>query len=80
MAKALDIPTFTIFSPWIHKKDWNMFEDGERQTSVHLSDYMPELFLNKSNKELKKNSLELYPNFKTELFINQLHNFLSKNL
>ncbi len=80
MAKALDIPTFTIFSPWIHKKDWNMFEDGERQTSVHLSDYMPELFLNKSTKELKKKSLELYPYFKTELFINQLHNFLRKNL
>ncbi|WP_271782094.1 glycosyltransferase family 9 protein [Aquimarina algiphila] len=80
MAKALDIPTFTIFSPWIHKKDWNMFEDGETQISVHLSDYLPGLFLHKNGKELKKKSLELYPYFKPELFIDQLYNFLNKNL
>ncbi|PKV52206.1 heptosyltransferase-2 [Aquimarina sp. MAR_2010_214] len=80
IAKALDIPTFTVFSPWIPKKAWNMFEDGETQMSVHLSEYMPELFSNKSTKELKKKSLELYPYFKPELFINQLHDFLNKNL
>ena len=35
MAKALDIPTFTIFSPWINKNDWNCFEDGKNNISVH---------------------------------------------
>lgn len=80
MGKALNIPTFTIFSPWIHKKDWNMFEDGETHVSVHLSDYLPELFLQKKTKELKNKSLELYLFLKPELFINQLSVFLSKNL
>lgn len=79
MAKAIDIPTFTIFSPWIHKQAWNMFEDGESQISVHLSDYLPGLFLHKNSKELKKKSLELYPYFKPELFIDQLYMFLDKN-
>ncbi len=80
MAKALDIASFTIFSPWIVKKDWNMFEDGEKQMSVHLADYIPALFINKDSKELKKQSIELYPNFKPELFTNQLREFLHKNL
>ncbi|WP_103070685.1 glycosyltransferase family 9 protein [Aquimarina sediminis] len=80
MAKALEIPTFTIFSPWINKKDWNMFEDGETQISVHLADYLPGLFLHKKTKELKSQSLELYTHFKPELFTDQLYKFLSKNL
>ncbi|WP_103865272.1 glycosyltransferase family 9 protein [Aquimarina sp. I32.4] len=80
MAKALDIPTFTIFSPWIIKKDWNMFEDGEKHMSVHLSDFLPELFLDKTSKELKNKSIELYPYFKPQLFIDQLRAFLNKNL
>ena len=44
MAKALNIPTFTIFSPWIKKEAWSMFEDGKSHVSVHLSDYQPQLF------------------------------------
>ncbi|GGX09460.1 glycosyltransferase family 9 protein [Aquimarina muelleri] len=80
MGKALGVPTFTIFSPWILKKDWNMFDDGETHISVHLSDYFPELFLQKNSKELKNESLDLYPLLKPELFINQLLIFLSKNL
>ncbi|WP_108868619.1 glycosyltransferase family 9 protein [Aquimarina aquimarini] len=80
MAKALDIPTFTIFSPWIIKKDWNMFEDGEKHMSVHLSDFLPELFLDKTSKELKNKSIELYPYFKPQLFTDQLRAFLNKNL
>ncbi len=80
MAKALNISTFTIFSPWIIKKDWNMFEDGEKHMSVHLADYKPLLFKNKTTKELKKQSLELYPSFEPELFSEQLREFLHKNL
>ncbi len=80
MAKALEIPSFTIFSPWIIKNNWNMFEDGERQVSVHLSDYSPSFFKNKNSKELKKESLTLYPNLKPELFIDTLREFLHKNL
>src|SRR5690606_28611290 len=38
MAKALEKPSFIIFSPWIEKKIWATFEDGIHHLSVHLKD------------------------------------------
>ena len=31
MAKALNVPTFTIFSPWIKKEAWSLFEDDKKK-------------------------------------------------
>lgn len=77
MAKALNIPTFTIFSPWIKKEDWSIFEDGKSNVSVHLKDFMPERF-EKPEDHYKKTSLELYKLFKPELFSAELELFLNK--
>lgn len=79
MAKALDIPTFTFFSPWIKKEAWNMFDDGENHVSVHLRDYEASFYENtKHPKELKSKTNELYQAFKPELFEAELKRFLSK--
>ncbi|RZT00350.1 glycosyltransferase family 9 protein [Aquimarina brevivitae] len=78
MAKALDIPTFTFFSPWIIKSAWNMFEDGTQHDSVHLNDFKPQLFENKSIKELKEQALDLYKEFSPELYKEKLNAFLQK--
>ncbi len=77
MAKALDKPSFIIFSPWIEKKIWATFEDGVNYTSVHLNDFIPELFKNKSEKEIKKNTLLLYQKFEPALFTNKIKAFLT---
>ncbi len=77
MAKALGISTFTIFSPWIYKEVWNVFEDGNKHTSVHLNDYRPELFKNKNQSQLKKESLKLYPHFSPDFFSEQLKAYLN---
>ncbi len=74
MAKALNIPTFTIFSPFILKNDWNMFENETTNVSVHLSDYYPDLPLKNS-----KNDSKIYELLKPELFNNLLLLFLKKN-
>jgi|UPI0004BC163D heptosyltransferase-2 len=74
MAKALNVPTFTIFSPFILKNDWNMFENETTNISVHISDYFPNLSLEKS-----KNDSEVYKLLKPELFNNLLLLFLNKN-
>ena len=79
MAKALNVPTFTIFSPWILKEAWNMFEDGTTHISVHLKDYKPELYGNTEPKEMKKEALELYREFDTTLIFPELERFL-KNI
>ncbi|MCK5816177.1 MAG: glycosyltransferase [Flavobacteriaceae bacterium] len=76
MAKALDKPSFIIFSPWIEKQMWATFEDGKFHKSVHLKDYNPELFRDKSQKELKSESLNLYSKFDFSYFKQELNNFL----
>ncbi|MEM9679867.1 MAG: glycosyltransferase family 9 protein [Bacteroidota bacterium] len=79
MAKALNIPTFTIFSPWIKREAWNMFEDGEKNVSVHLEDYSPEIYKNlKHPKTLKSQAEALYQSFQPELFEPKLNMFLSR--
>ncbi|AXT63426.1 lipopolysaccharide heptosyltransferase family protein [Aquimarina sp. AD10] len=78
MAKALNLPTFTIFSPWIIKKDWNMFEDGIENDSIHLIDIKPELYVGNSPKKMKDQSLELYQEFSSEYIIPKLRNYLTQ--
>ncbi|MBL0737243.1 glycosyltransferase family 9 protein [Flavobacterium sp. GN10] len=79
MAKALDKPSFIIFSPWIEKKIWATFEDGIQHLSVHLKDYRPVLFQNKTEKMLKKEALSLYQKFLPEFFEDRIKLFLKQN-
>ena len=80
MAKALDKPSFIIFSPWIRQEMWATFEDGVFHDSVHLQHYKPELFNNKTEKELKRASLELYQHFKPTYIYDKLSSFLGTHL
>ena len=79
MAKALNIPTFTFFSPWIKKEAWNMFDDGKNHVSVHLKDFDDGHYKNIDHpKALKSKVSELYQAFKPKFFEAQLKSFLSK--
>ena len=80
MAKALNKPSFIIFSPWIDKKGWATFEDGIKHISVHLKEFKPELFIEKTDKEIKRNYTSLYQDFTPDLFINAIKGFLRVNL
>jgi ADP-heptose:LPS heptosyltransferase len=80
MAKALNKPSFTIFSPWIEKKIWATFEDGIKNQSVHLNDFKPNLLSDKKERKLKKNALLLYKEFTPDLFKDELLSFLIKNI
>ena len=79
MAKALNIPTFAIFSPPLNKENWNIYEDGQQNISVHLRDFKPEVFEGKPEKQLKKEWQELYKVFKPELIMDKLEHFLKMN-
>lgn len=76
MAKALNIKTFTIFSTWIDKDTWNIFEEEHINESVHLKDYRPELYQGKTEKEMKPQAMELYHTFTPNLFKLKLDRFL----
>lgn len=75
MAKALNIPTFAIYSPWIDKKGWNMFEDG-KNLSVHLIDYKPEFYEQKEIKKVIDDYETFYQAFKPKYIIPKLETFL----
>ncbi|WP_053992216.1 glycosyltransferase family 9 protein [Mangrovimonas sp. TPBH4] len=78
MAKALEVPTFTIFSPWIKKEAWNMFENGTTNVSVHLKDEKPELYEGKSLSDMKDDVFALYEAFPPELILPKLENYLNQ--
>jgi len=78
MAKALCIPTFSIYSPWIRKASWNFSEQNAKHVSVHLIDYKPEYYQDISHpKKLKPRYEELYREFPPSLFQEQLNAFIS---
>jgi heptosyltransferase-2 len=77
MAKALEVPTFSIFSPWIKKEAWNMFEDEDALSdSIHLMEVAPELYKDKSPKHTKKKYSEYYAAFKPNFIVPKLKKFL----
>lgn len=44
ITKALEKPTFTIYSPYVNKEHWCSFEDGDQHDSIHLLEEKPNLF------------------------------------
>lgn len=78
MAKALSIPTFTIYAPWINKTSWNIMEETGLHDVVHLSDYYPDLYQNKHPKNFKDKALEWYEKFQPGLFKEKLIAFLKR--
>lgn len=63
MAKALQIPTFSLFSPVTDKESWQIFED-EKNISIHLKDLKPELYEQHDLKHMKERMntyFEAYP-------------------
>lgn len=78
MAKALNIPTFTIFSPWINKSSWNMLTDDKKHVAVHLNDYHPEIYNGQHSKHFKKQALELYKKLTPDLYRASLVDFIKR--
>jgi len=83
IAKALDKPTFTIYSPFISKAHWNSFEDGITHDSIHLYDEEPDTWNQLSREEKKlieKNPEEQYQKMTTEFLLKKLEPYLEYHL
>ncbi len=75
ISKALGVPNYSIFSPWISKKAWLTFKDNTANQGVHLEDYIPEI--GKMDKKARKENVHnLYQQFHPELFIQHLLDFV----
>ncbi len=75
MAKALAIPTFAIFAPWIHKKGWHTYADHSN-IGIHVKDYFPQEYSSIGEREVKKESDRLYIMLDPTLFEGELLTFL----
>ncbi len=82
IAKALDKPTFTIFSPYVIKSHWASFEDGQLHTSVHLLDQNPDLFSTsrEDRKKIEENPSFFYEQLTPELILEKLSPFLKHHI
>lgn len=83
IAKALNKPTFTIFSPYVNKSHWASFEDGKFHTSVHLLEEKPNLFDSftyEERKKIEKDPSDLYKQLTPEIILPKLDRFLKNNL
>ena len=75
MAKALNIPTFTIFSPYLNKHNWFGKQESSKNVAVHISDFMEH-----SEKDIlsaKKDPDTYYQKLKPILIKPLLKSFLS---
>lgn len=79
MAKALELPTFSIFSPMVGKEGWDLFADGHKHISVHLKDFQPQLFTNLHKAKAKEQVMELYRQFTPDLIEPGLLHFIKVN-
>lgn len=78
MAKALGVPTFTVYSPWVGTASWNMLGDDRTHVTVHLSDFQPELYKGRHPKTFRKEAMELYKKMSPDLFANRLKDFMQR--
>jgi len=80
VSKALEKPTFTIFAPYTLRRDIACYENTGMHSSVHLQDYLPNLFRDFDTIELRKDSSKFYLMLSPDFVIMKLKPFLSKHL
>ena len=78
IAKALKIPSFSIHSPSVQKNYWGIYEDGDRNVSVHLKDFRKEALAGLSSTEITKNAAGFYELLEPNLIFAKLNPFLQK--
>lgn len=77
MAKALFVPTFSLFSPSVDKETWQIFED-EKNISIHLKDLKPEIYAEHDEKYIKEHTFKYFEEYPIELIKEKLDAFFEE--
>ncbi|HLV91772.1 MAG TPA: glycosyltransferase family 9 protein [Aequorivita sp.] len=83
ITKALERPTFTIYSPYVNKEHWCSFEDGDQHDSIHLLEENPNLFKSftlEERRKIEENPHSLYKQLTPEMILKKLKPFLDYHL
>lgn len=77
MAKALFVPTFSLFSPSVDKETWQIFED-EKNISIHLKDLKPEIYAEHDEKYIKEYTFQYFDEYPIALIKEKLDAFFKE--
>lgn len=82
ISKALNKPTFTIFSPYVMKDHWASFEDGKKHASIHLLEEKPDLFSTdrEERRKIEEDPSLMYIQLTPKMIIPKLATFLRFHL
>ena len=78
MAKALDVPTFSIFTPSVRKETWQLFENDAKNTSIHLKDLKPEIYDQHTEQYIKDHTFEYYNEYPLDLMLQKLDTYFQE--
>lgn len=78
MAKALDVPTFSIFTPSVRKETWQLFENEAKNASIHLKDLKPEIYQQFTEQQIKDCTFEYYAEYPLDLMLEKLATYFKE--
>lgn len=78
MAKALNVPTFSLFSPSVDKETWQIFENEKENVSIHLKDLKPEIYKEFDEKYIKLHTFKYFDEYPLELILEKLNYFFKE--
>ena len=78
MAKALEIPTFSIFTPSVRKETWQIFENEAKNASIHLKDLKPEIYEQHTEQYIKEHTFEYYAEYPLPLMLEKLETYFQE--
>ncbi|MGE6355695.1 glycosyltransferase family 9 protein [Flavobacterium sp. NPDC079362] len=78
MAKALDIPTFSIFTPSVRKETWQLFENEAKNASIHLKDLKPEIYEQHTEQYIKEHTFDFYAEYPLPLMLEKLETYFKE--
>ncbi len=76
IAKAMKIPTYSIFSPHKFRKDWACYENQNIHKSFHLEDIFPEVYSQISLDELLEKPEPFYALMRSRFILPEIEKFL----
>ena len=78
MAEALEIPTFSIFTPSVRKETWQLFENEAKNASIHLKDLKPEIYEQHTEQYIKEHTFEYYAEYPLPLMLEKLETYFQE--
>ena len=77
MAKAMEVPTFSLFSPSVDKETWQIFEHEPGNVSIHLKDLKPEIYEQHDEKYIKEHTFKYFDEYPLPLILEKLGHFFT---